>query len=214
MTKVISDLTNLNLNIESDMHLVIYFKELIGDFEANIRIIAGKKVHLEHIILGGSLNCKINFVLEKEASLVLNTGFSLSGTDKLNYCYFAEHLGANSKSMIRMVGSLDDSAEKMSELKIHFAKGATGAVGDEKEKISIFSNQAKNTASPTILSDESEAEGHHGFSSCHISEDEQSYLCSRGVDSDKIKLILAKNDLLRVAKLTKKADIIKEIYEY
>ena len=47
MTKVISDLTNLDLNIESDMHLVIYFKELVGDFKAKIQIAAGKKLQLE-----------------------------------------------------------------------------------------------------------------------------------------------------------------------
>lgn len=214
MTKVITSLEALNLEISTDMHLVIYFKELVGDFIANISICAGKKLHLEHIILGGKTNCKLNFTLAEGAELVHHTGFKLKNDNYLNYDYSAEHLGAKSKSELRIIGSLDGSAKKQSDLKIHFAKGAIGAIGSERENISLFSDKTQNIAVPCILSDESEAEGHHGFSSSHISDDELNYLKSRGIDFDKIKVILAKNNLLRVAKLTKQADIIEEIYDY
>ena len=99
-------------------------------------------------------------------------------------------------------------------LKIHFAKGATNAFGSESEKISLFGKAARNCAIPTILSEESEAQGRHSFSSGHISDDELSYLQARGIDSDKIKLVLAKSDLLKVAQLTKQDDIIQKIYNY
>ena len=85
MTKVITSLEALNLEISTDMHLVIYFKELVGDFMANISICAGKKLHLEHIILGGKTNCKLNFTLVEGAELVHYTGFKLKNDNFLNY---------------------------------------------------------------------------------------------------------------------------------
>ena len=214
MTKIITNLGELDLKITSNMHLVIYFKELAGDFKAKIQIAASKKLQLEHIILGGNVNCELSFTLEKDAELVLNSGFKLTNNNSLDYSYYAEHLGAESKSDFKLVGSLDGSAKKQSQLKIHFAKGAVGAISSEYEKISLFSDEAKNVAIPMILSDESEAEGHHGFSSSHISEDALDYLQSRGIAFDKIKAELTNNELLKIARLTKQDDIIQDLYRH
>lgn len=212
--KIIRKPGNYDLVIDKTEHLVFFLKESDGDLYTNIHLKDGAKLQMEQIILGGNHNCKLNFTLEKDAELNLNVATKLNKTDSLNYCYFADHLGENSKSDLKIFGSLNDSAQKTSELKIHFAKGAVAAFGSESEKINLFSSKAKNCATPTICSDESEAQGRHSFSSGHISEDEFNYLQTRGIDSDKIKVLLAKNDLLRVAKLTKQADIIEEIYEY
>ena len=212
--RIIRELGDYSFEITKNEHFVFYFENLSGDFSATFSIRERAKLQIEQIVLGGTINSKTNYSLEKDSSLEQNVALKLADNDSLNYAYFAEHLGTNSKSNIQMVGSLNDSAQKSSELKIHFAKGAVGAFGGESEKINLFGKHAKNCAIPTILSDESEAQGRHSFSSGHISDDELSYLQARGIDSDKIKAVLAQNDLLRVAKLTKQNDIIRKIYEY
>jgi len=153
----------------------------------------------------------MSFSLDKDSNLQQTVALKLSENNRLNYGYFATHRGENSKSDIKMYGSMDDQAQKSSELKIHFLKGCVGAFGSEIERISLFGKQNSNIAIPTIFSDESEAQGRHSFSSGRISEEELNYLQARGLPKNSIKRILSDGELLKVAKMTKSDEIIAEL---
>lgn len=212
--RIIRELDNYSFEITKNEHFVFFFENQSGNFSAKFNVREGAKLQIEQIILNGKISSKMSYLLEKNSTLKQSVALKLANDDSLDYTYSAEHLGASSESDIKIVGSLNDSAQKSSKLKIHFAKGATNAFGSESEKISLFGKAARNCAIPTILSEESEAQGRHSFSSGHISDDELSYLQARGIDSDKIKLVLSKSDLLKVAQLTKQDDIIQKIYNY
>jgi Fe-S cluster assembly scaffold protein SufB len=209
---IIRELGDYGFNLAKDehMHLVFLLKNLSGKLSASFRLAEGAKLQIEQIIIGGKTDCSLSYTLDKNAQLEQSNALKLSNNDTFNFAYFADHVGENSQSSIKIIGSLDDRAQKQSELKIHFAKGATGAFGSEAEKITLLGKQTRNVAIPTILSDESEAQGRHSFSSGHISEDELNYLQSRGLPSDKIKEIMARGELLKIAKLTKSPEIIQE----
>jgi Fe-S cluster assembly scaffold protein SufB len=192
------------------LHLVFFLKNPSGKLSASFHLAEDSKLQIEQIIIGGKTNCSLSYILDKSAQLKQNNALALSNDDSFDFAYSAKHIGEKSQSNIKIIGSLDGHAQKQSELKIHFAKGATGAFGSEAEKITLLSNHTKNIAIPTIFSDESEAQGRHSFSSGHISEDELNYLQSRGLTSDKIKEIMTRGELLKIAKLTKLPEIIKE----
>ena len=209
---IIHELGNYSFNLAKGehLHLVFFLKNLSGKLSASFYLAEGAKLQIEQIIIGGKTNCSLSYILDKSAQLEQNNALALNNDDSLNFSYFTSHAGESSRSSIKIIGSLDGHAQKQSELKILFAKGATGAFGSEAEKITLLSNHTKNIAIPTIFSDESEAQGRHSFSSGHISEDKLNYLQSRGLTSDKIKEIMTRGELLKIAKLTKSPEIIKE----
>ena len=183
-----SSSTNLNFTLSKDASLKVQF-----------------------VVASSSHNINLSFELKERASLTFDGAFALAGEDKLDFNYKATHLGADSKSRFNLVGTLDDKAQKNSIEIIDFKAGATNAEGSESEKVTLFSDTAKNSAKPIILCDEENMHGTHSFSSGHLDPLVVDYLRSRGVDLATAKKIISHEQIRRVVELCKNKDIIEEI---
>ncbi len=198
------------LRPKQKMHLVIY-PASSSTLHWHCKLDKDAKLTIQYIATGGSNIAQFGFELEEGAELVFDGAFRLREKDSLNLNYKTVHLGANSKSRFSLVGTLDEEATKDSTATIDFKNGASGAVGSEREKVTLFSNQAKNIARPIILCNEENMHGTHNFSSGHLAPEAVDYLRARGIDLENVKRIISREQILSVAKLTKDEAIIKEI---
>lgn len=194
-------------------HLVIHSVSANGDIYLDCKLSRDTSLTIEYIAIGGRNVANFNISLEERATLSFDGAFALAGKDRLVFNYKATHLGADSKSCFNLVGTLDGEAQKNSTETIDFRAGATNAEGSESEKITLFSDSAKNTAQPIILCDEENMHGEHSFSSGHLDPEAVNYLRSRGVDLTTAKKIISREQILRVVKLCKNKDIIEKIRE-
>ena len=168
---------------------------------------------VQFIATGGNHTANLNFELAEKSELVFDGAFALSNKDALDFNYKTTHLGADSRSHFNLIGTLDDQAQKNSTEIIDFKSGATNAEGHESEKVTLFSDTAKNIAKPIILCAEENMHGTHSFSSGHLDPDAVNYLRARGVDLTAAKKIISREQILRVVELCKNQAIIEEIRE-
>ena len=194
-------------------HLVVDSVSANGDMYLDCKLSKDTSLTIEYIAVSGRNAANFQFELEEQASLTFDGAFALAGKDRLDFNYKTTHLGTESKSCFNLVGTLDGEAQKNSTETIDFRAGATNAEGSESEKITLFSDSAKNTAQPIILCDEENMHGEHSFSSGHLDPEVVNYLRARGVDFATAKKIISREQILRVVKLCKNKDIIEKIHE-
>jgi Fe-S cluster assembly scaffold protein SufB len=204
---------NITLEPEQKMHLVIYCGNSKSNATFRFKLKQNTKLTVQYIVLGGNNSTKLLFEQDECSDLVFDGAFLLKDKEKLDFEYKTIQSGAKSKSQFNLVGCLDDKAYKNSSETIDFRRGADGAIGSECEKVTLFSNTAQNLAKPIILCDEENMHGTHNFSSGHLDPEAVSYLRTRGVDIERAKRIISREQIMSVAKLAKNEAIIKEIQE-
>jgi len=184
-----SPLENFDFDVREKSNLIlIYIGEIIGEVNIDLRIFDRAKSDV-----------KIAMMLRGESDLKIN--------------YKARHIGAKSTSSFDLRGSLDDQAQKKSNLRIIFEKGCAESEASENEKITLLSTTAKNIASPTILCHEENVHGTHSASTGHIDTNISEYLQSRGLDINTTKKLLVSADIKTILNDIKDKDVLKSIKE-
>lgn len=128
-----------------------------------------------------------------KSNLDIETGYLVTGEDKLDINYVARHRGKLTDTKISVSGVLRDKAEKTFRGTIDFIKGCKEATGDEREDVLLMDEGVHNNTVPLILCAEEDVEGAHGASIGKISDEILLYLMSRGIPEAEITELMAKS---------------------
>ena len=134
-----------------------------------------------------------------KSTLDIDTGYLVTGEDKLDINYVARHRGAKTDTKINVSGVLRDKADKTFRGTIDFIKGCKTATGDEREDVLLMDEGVHNNTVPLILCAEEDVEGAHGASIGKISEDILTYFASRGIPEADVTELMAKSRIDAVA---------------
>ncbi len=134
-----------------------------------------------------------------KSTLDIDTGYLVTGDDKLDINYVARHRGAKTDTKISVSGVLRDRADKTFRGTIDFIKGCKTATGDEREDVLLMDEGVHNNTVPLILCAEEDVEGAHGASIGKISEEVLNYFASRGIAEDDVTELMAKSRIDAVA---------------
>lgn len=101
------------------------------------------------------------------------------------------HVGKFSQSDTSARGVMQGRAVGIYRGVTHIQKGASGAVGEQAEKLLMLSPKSRADAIPTLLIDENDVKCGHAASVGQISEEQLFYLMSRGItDADAKRMIV------------------------
>lgn len=113
-----------------------------------------------------------------------------TGSQKWNISTRAQHYGKNSTSeMLTRAVMRDDSTAIINGI-TKIEKGATGANGEQTEKVLMLSPGARGDANPILLIDEDDVKAGHAASVGQLNPEQVYYLKSRGIpEADALKLL-------------------------
>lgn len=107
-----------------------------------------------------------------------------TGSQKLNLTTRAVHFGkASSSDMITRAVMRDDSTAIINGI-TKIEKGATGANGQQTEKVLMLSPKARGDANPILLIDEDDVKAGHAASVGQVNPEQVHYLMSRGIPKE------------------------------
>lgn len=107
-----------------------------------------------------------------------------TGEQKLNLTTRAVHFGKMSSSdMITRAVMRDDSTAIINGI-TKIEKGATGANGQQTEKVLMLSPKARGDANPILLIDEDDVKAGHAASVGQVNPEQVYYLMSRGISKE------------------------------
>lgn len=103
------------------------------------------------------------------------------GKHELNVSTRAVHYGLNSDSDMLTRAVMRDEAQAIINGITKIEKGATGANGEQTERVLMLSPKARGDANPMLLIDEDEVTAGHAASAGQVDKDQIYYLMSRGI---------------------------------
>ena len=134
-----------------------------------------------------------------KSTLNIDTGYLVTGSDKMDINYVARHRGVLTDSKINVSGVLRDHADKTFRGTIDFIRGCKEATGDEREDVLLMDEGVHNNTVPLILCAEEDVEGAHGASIGKISDEILLYFQSRGIPEADVTELMAKSRIDAVA---------------
>ncbi|MEE1114057.1 MAG: SufD family Fe-S cluster assembly protein [Eubacterium sp.] len=151
------------------------------------------RVEIIHLFLDGHdvyQGCQIDLA-GYQSSMKTDIAYLVKNDAVLDMNYFANHTGKKTECEINVNGVLRDKATKTFRGTIDFKKGASGAVGNEKEDVLLMDEGVHNQTIPLILCAEEDVVGNHGATIGRLDESLMFYLESRGMDREAINEMLA-----------------------
>ena len=191
----------------------------VGDdstFVNDIGAICEEDARLEiiHLILSGKAvyeGCRVDLAGDG-SSLKIDTAYLATDNHKLDFNYFANHLGKKTECEINADGVLRGCAQKIFRGTIDFKPGAAGAVGNEKEDVLLMDDTVVNKTIPLILCAEEDVVGNHGATIGRLDEDLLYYLESRGMDRDEVYEMMAQARLDAVIRKVPDAETVNKLF--
>ncbi len=158
------------------------------------------KVDIVQVVLSG----KENYIGSRSelqgtgSSMESHIGFRVSGHDRLDVNYIANHYGKHTECNIDALGVLRDEAFKLFRGTIDFKKGSKASLGNEKEDVLLMDEGVVNQTIPLILCAEEDVEGNHGATIGRLDDEAMFYLQSRGMTQDEVLQLLERGRLASV----------------
>lgn len=114
------------------------------------------------------------------------------GTDeqKLNLTTRAVHIGKHSDSEMITRAVMKDGATAIINGITKIEKGATGANGQQTEKVLMLSPRARGDANPILLIDEDDVKAGHAASVGQVNQEQVYYLMSRGISREEAQRLI------------------------
>ena len=136
------------------------------------------------------------------------------GKQKLDMNYIVNHIGERTISRLEADGVLKDEAHKLFRGTIDFKTGASGAKGNENEKVLVLGEGCINQTIPLILCSEEDVEGNHGAAIGGLDEEMLFYLASRGLDETASQKVMTRAYLNRVIQMIGDAQVTEQMEAY
>jgi Fe-S cluster assembly protein SufD len=105
-----------------------------------------------------------------------------AGEQKLNYTTRAVHFGKSTPSEMSTRAVMLEQATAIVNGVTKIEKGASGANGEQTERVLMLSPKARGDANPILLIDENDVKAGHAASVGQVNPEQVYYLMSRGVD--------------------------------
>lgn len=112
------------------------------------------------------------------------------GKHELNITTRAVHIGLNSDSDMLTRAVMRDEAQAIINGITKIEKGATGANGEQTEKVLMLSPKARGDANPMLLIDEDEVTAGHAASAGQVDKEQIYYLMSRGISKQEAEKLI------------------------
>lgn len=172
-------------------------------------------VNIYHVELGAKFRAfSLRSYLKGENSrLNVNGIYFLKNDEKMDLLYNTEITGKNCKNFIRINGVQKDNSHKTFKGTINFKKGASGAVGDESEYVTLLDGDPVSRSLPILLSSEENMRGNHAASVGKIDKEMLFYIMSRGLDEKEASNLIIMAKLAPVLDKIPDEDIKKKIAE-
>ena len=159
------------------------------------RAIADKDGRIEWIVgelNGGNAMSDTNTILNGNGSAsdakIISVG---TGDQKMNITTRATHFGKHSASDMITRAVMRDEATSIINGITKIEKGATGANGEQTERVLMLSPKARGDANPILLIDEDDVKAGHAASVGQVNPEHVYYLMSRGISREEAhKLII------------------------
>jgi Fe-S cluster assembly protein SufD len=105
-----------------------------------------------------------------------------AGEQKLNYTTRAVHFGKSTPSAMSTRAVMLEQATAIVNGVTKIEKGASGANGEQTERVLMLSPKARGDANPILLIDENDVKAGHAASVGQVNPEQVHYLMTRGVD--------------------------------
>lgn len=112
------------------------------------------------------------------------------GEQKLNLTTRNVHFGLNSASDMSTRAVMRQSGTAIINGITKIEKGATGANGQQTEKVLMLSPQARGDANPILLIDEDDVKAGHAASVGQVNQEQIYYLMSRGISKEEAERLV------------------------
>jgi Fe-S cluster assembly protein SufD len=109
---------------------------------------------------------------------------------KLNLTTRAVHFGKSSNSDMITRAVMRDGSTAIINGITKIEKGATGANGQQTEKVLMLSPKARGDANPILLIDEDDVKAGHAASVGQVNPEQVHYLMSRGITKDEAQRLI------------------------
>lgn len=107
-----------------------------------------------------------------------------TGEQKLNYTTRAVHFGKSTPSQMITRAVMREQATAIINGITKIEKGATGANGEQTERVLMLSPKARGDANPILLIDEDDVKAGHAASVGQVNAEHIHYLMSRGISKE------------------------------
>lgn len=138
-----------------------------------------------------------------------NVAYLCQNEQYLDMNHIVNHYGKKTECVMKVNGTVKDTATKSYRGTIDFKKGCAGSKGNEMEETLLLSPTAINKSLPVILCDEEDVEGEHGATIGRISQDILFYMQTRGITKEEAEQLLSRAKIQAVTDLIPN-DEIKE----
>ena len=147
----------------------------------------------------------------KNANNYINNIYLGKNNNIIDMNYYLNNIGENSKNIMRVEGTLDDSSSKIFRGTIDFLEGSTNAIGDESENCILLSDEAISRSLPQMLCHEESIVGTHGVSSGKIDEDKLFYIMSHGYSKKEAEKLIIMSKFKNIISNINNKDIEEQI---
>ncbi|MCL1631119.1 Fe-S cluster assembly protein SufD [Sporolactobacillus sp. CPB3-1] len=104
-----------------------------------------------------------------------------SGSQKQNFDNYVRHVGKATQSQLLVRAAQMDASNSIFNARTKIERGASGADGEQTQRVLMLSDQARGDANPILLIDEYDVIAGHAASVGRVDPDQLYYLMSRGI---------------------------------
>lgn len=136
-----------------------------------------------------------------------------SGSQKQNFDNYIRHVGKASVSRLLVRGAQKDASNSIFNARTKIEHGASGADGEQAQRVLMLSDDARGDANPILLIDEYDVIAGHAASVGRVDPDQLYYLMSRGIKKETAEKLIVEGFLEPVVDLLPIEGVRKQLAE-
>ncbi|MCO7127309.1 Fe-S cluster assembly protein SufD [Sporolactobacillus shoreicorticis] len=124
-----------------------------------------------------------------------------SGTQKQNFDNYVRHVGKATQSQLLVRAAQKDASNSIFNARTKIEHGASGADGEQTQRVLMLSDDARGDANPILLIDEYDVIAGHAASVGRVDPDQLYYLMSRGIKQELAEKLIVEGFLAPIVDL-------------
>ncbi|WP_100487402.1 Fe-S cluster assembly protein SufD [Sporolactobacillus pectinivorans] len=124
-----------------------------------------------------------------------------SGSQKQNFDNYIHHVGKATISRLLVRGAQKDASNSIFNARTKIEHGASGADGEQTQRVLMLSDESRGDANPILLIDEYDVIAGHAASVGRVDPDQLYYLMSRGIKKETAEKLIVEGFLEPVVDL-------------
>lgn len=124
-----------------------------------------------------------------------------SGSQKQNFDNYVRHVGKATKSQLLVRAAQKDASNSIFNARTKIEHGASGADGEQTQRVLMLSDEARGDANPILLIDEYDVIAGHAASVGRVDPDQLYYLMSRGIKQETAEKLIVEGFLAPIVDL-------------